>query len=580
MSETEQTGLMRMNVSRQALEVAGGLRARFGAMPKGKRTMWMAGALMLVAVALGWTWWSSRPDYKVLFSGLDGKDVQQVSQELAAAGIAFQASADGSSIQVPAEVLDKARMEVAAKGMPQTGRMGFELFDKPNWVGSEFDERVNYQRALEGELEHTVETLEVVKSARVHLVLPEANMFGAERKSAKASVVLRLRRASVDAQQAESIRGLVAGAVENLSIENVTLVDADGRVNLSERGRFAGDGDEEAQLQARLMNVLEPVAGPGNVKATVNVSYDMASEEKTDEVYDPAHSAVLSVQKSEQTTGGTHTAQGVPGTASNTPAAAPAGAVQGSAQAAAPGLPPLLQGSTLPVFPSAGGTGQSVKEESGTYAVSKHTTHTETGPGRVRRVSAAVVVNDRMVMEGAGKDGHATWKTRSAEEMHRMEMLAQAAVGFDEKRGDSVVFENVSFTTNAPEPKPAAMEKVMEQTRLLANLQPGLARTAMVGLVGVMLVWLVLRPMAKQMVATLREPAALTAGAQGSGQAGIDSGIRMSRLSASGGADGAGALTGVAQVNVLEQLSGHIRREPASTTRLLKTWISAGGEEN
>ena len=177
--------------------------------------------------------------------------MQQVSQELAAAGIPFQTTADGTGVEVPAELVDKARMEVAAKGMPQSGRLGFELFDKPNWVGSEFDEKVNYQRALEGELEHTIGTLEVVRSARVHLVLPKESLFAGEEKVAKASVVLKLRRSTMTPEQTDSIRNLVAGAVENLSAQQVTLVDADGRVNLNGRitglrrgRRGAGDGGE------------------------------------------------------------------------------------------------------------------------------------------------------------------------------------------------------------------------------------------------------------------------------------------------------------------------------------------------
>src|SRR3979490_725731 len=161
----------------------------------GERRWLIASAVFLGAMCAGMIWFAGRPDWRVLFAGLDGKDVQQVAQELAAAGIRYETTVDGSGIQVPAEMLDKARMEVAAKGMPQTGRLGFELFDKPNWVGSEFDERVNYQRALEGELEHTIGTLGVVKSARVHLVLPQASLFAAEEKVAKASVVLKLKRA-------------------------------------------------------------------------------------------------------------------------------------------------------------------------------------------------------------------------------------------------------------------------------------------------------------------------------------------------------------------------------------------------
>ena len=131
-------------------------RARDGS-ACGEAEYWLlASVVFLAAVLAAMIWYAGRTDWRVLFSGLDGKDVQQVSQELAAAGIPFEMTADGAGVQVPAEMLDKARMEVAAKGMPQTGRLGFELFDKPNWVGSEFDEKVNYQRALEGELEHTI----------------------------------------------------------------------------------------------------------------------------------------------------------------------------------------------------------------------------------------------------------------------------------------------------------------------------------------------------------------------------------------------------------------------------------------
>jgi flagellar M-ring protein FliF len=136
----------------QALAVIARGQKLLQEMPPRKRTGLLAGSVMLLAVMAGMVWFANRADWWVLFSGLEPRDVQTVSQELGAAGISFQPTADGSGIEVPAELLDKARMEVAAKGMPQTGRLGFELFDKPNWVGSEFDEKVNYQRALEGEL--------------------------------------------------------------------------------------------------------------------------------------------------------------------------------------------------------------------------------------------------------------------------------------------------------------------------------------------------------------------------------------------------------------------------------------------
>ena len=157
--------------------MAGDLQGRVKAMPPARRRWMGASTLLVLALAAGMLWYAGQTDWRVLFSGLDAKDTQQIAQELSAAGIAYELTPDGSGIQVAADQVDKARMEVASKGMPQTGRMGFELFDKPNWVGSEFDEKVNYQRALEGELEHTIGTLAVVRSARVHIVMPKDSLF-------------------------------------------------------------------------------------------------------------------------------------------------------------------------------------------------------------------------------------------------------------------------------------------------------------------------------------------------------------------------------------------------------------------
>ena len=597
MAETEQVGGAGMQRAGQtnagitgggpaekALAMASAMRERLMAMPAGKRTWLIASAVFLAAMCAGMIWFAERPDWRVLFSGLDGKDVQQVSQELAAAGIPFETTSDGGGVQVPAEMLDKARMEVAAKGMPQTGRLGFELFDKPNWVGSEFDERVNYQRALEGELEHTIGTLGMVKSARVHLVLPQDSLFAAEQKVAKASVVLKLKRASMDPEQADAIRSLIAGSVENLSVDNVTLVDADGRVNFKQRSSNAAEADAEQAMEAKLVAMLEPLAGRDNVRATVNVSYEEGSEERTDEVYDPNQVATLTMQKSEQTSGLRGQASGVPGTASNSPAGSPEGAVAGSQAAAAPGTPPLLQKQALPVYPQQNaGQSQTLHEENGTYGVTKHLVHTEQGPGRIKRVSAAVVVNDRSVAEGTGKQEHTEWKPRSAEEMHRLEELAQAAVGFDARRGDLVVIENVSFSTNAPAVKPPAMDKAMEQVQELLHTQPGLMRTAVIGICGVLLVLFVLRPVARQVTATLHEPALLTSGAN---TAAVFEQRETDALKAENDTSEETFLprpknrTQQLQQGIFEHVSEHIRREPAQSTRLLEAWIGSSEERS
>jgi flagellar M-ring protein FliF len=566
----------------RALAMLSEMQERLMAIPAQKRTWLIASAVFVAAMCAGMAWFAGRPDWRILFNGLDGRDAQQVAQELSAAGIPYEVTADGAGVQVPAAMLDKARMEVAAKGMPQTGRLGFELFDKPNWVGSEFDERVNYQRALEGELEHTIGTLGVVKSARVHLVLPQASLFAAEEKVAKASVVLKLRRDALDPEQADAIRSLVAGSVENLSPEQVTLVDADGRVNFKQRSSDAAEADAEQAMETKLVTMLEPLAGHDNVRATVNVSYDHGSEERTDEVYDPSQVATLSMQKSEQVSTPRVQPSGIPGTASNSPGGAPVGAAAGSQAAAAPGTPPLLQKQALPVYPQQGaGQGQSLTEENGTYGVTKHLVHTEQGPGRVRRVSAAVVVNDRMATEGAGKLEHMVWKPRSAEEMHRLEQLAQAAVGFDSRRGDQVVMQNISFSTNGPEIKPPAMDRLVEETSGLLHAQPGLIKTLLTGVCGVLLVLFVLRPVARQMTTTLREPLLLTAGqgaAKGLGMA-EEAMFSPPRNEEEEAMLPRGATkTHLLHQGIFEHVSDHIRREPAQSTRVLEAWIGTSEE--
>ncbi len=574
-----------VGVGTKALAVIARGQKVFQTMPPKRRTGMLASGLMLAAVIAGMAWFFNRPDWRVLYSALEPRDAGMVEQELGAAGIAYRTTSDESGVEVPAESLDKARMEVAAKGMPQTGRLGFELFDKPNWVGSEFDEKVNYQRALEGELEHTIGSLGAVKSARVHLVLPAASLFAQEAKVAKASVVLKLRKPELASEQVESIRRLVAGAVENLTADNVTLVDADGRLDLQAKDQHAHENDAEQEMQAKLVAMLEPTVGVGNVRAIVNAEYDDGAEERTDEVYDPSLTAPTSMQKTEQLSGAAAKASGVPGTASNTPAAAPVGAVQGSAAAASPGVPPLLQPAAgkevLPVYPDRGyGQNQTMKEESGTYAVTKHVLHREDGPGRLKRVTVAVVVNDRMTMEGAGKLEHAVWKPRSSEEMHRLEGLAQAAVGYDLKRGDAVVVENVGFSANVTEPALVGFAKALEQAKDLMHQEPGIGRVGMMGFVGLLVVLIVLRPVAKQVVMALEEPKALPialdvkAGLPGSTAGGHDAlGAGMEAMAALEEADEAEV-----QKMIVDEIAGRIQKKPVQSTKLLEQWINGPQE--
>ena len=236
---------------------------------------------MLAVLTGGLLWYALRPDWRTLYVNLDPEDARQTGQILAQAQIPFEPTPDGAGIQVPAAQLDKARLATAAKGGVKSGRLGFEIFDKPNWVGSEFDEQVNYQRALEGELEHTVGTLADIESARVHLVLPHDSLFRDQERAAKASVVIKLRHRSLADGEPEAIRNLVASAVDGLTADNVVLVDAGGHLPLGPKTAEALELTAEQALEEKLISTLEPVTGASNVRASVTLDYDRAATDVT-----------------------------------------------------------------------------------------------------------------------------------------------------------------------------------------------------------------------------------------------------------------------------------------------------------
>lgn len=418
-----------------------------------------------------------QPSWRVLYANLDPADARELSDELSAAKIPFDVTPDGTTLKVPADQLDKARLQTAAKGGPKSGRLGFELFDKPNWVGSEFDERVNYQRALEGELEHTIASLGSVKSAHVHLVLPHDSLFSEQQQEAKASVLLKLKQRDLSPQEVDAIRNLVASAVDHLSPANVVLVDADGRAQLGAKNANHASSEEEQRLADRLVATLEPITGDGNVRASVHLEYDSTASEETDETYDPNATVTLSMQRSEQQSGDRSPAGGVPGTVSNAPNA----------------QPPLLP-------PPRNATATSMKEESGTYGASKKTRHIVEGPGRLKRATVALLLNDR----SQPATGHGAATTRvpwTPEQMKRITELAQAAVGYDAARGDLISVENISFDST-PEAGMSVTDRALSAAQSLDLPRYG---AALLGLLA--LIVLVVRPVTRSVTRAAALPA-------------------------------------------------------------------------
>ena len=519
-----------------------------------RQRLLLGGGAALVGITL-WVFVGllGKPRFATLYSGLKPAEAQALGGRLAAKNIAYELSPDGSSVLVPAEQLDASRLETASQGLPRNARLGFEIFDTPNWAGSDFTEKVNYQRALEGELERTLQTLSEVEGVRVHLVLPHESLFTEQEQPAKAAVILKTRGGRLSDQAQLAIPQLVASAVEGLRPENVTVVDADSSTPLlHSRNGSTGTGghDLDEELSKTLVRTLEPVVGASHVRASVHVEYDLSSSDNTEEIYDPKGTSTLTQQKSEENMGGAGPA-GIPGTASNLPA--------GTAPAA-----------TAAVNAAVGQETQSSRSESTTFAVSKSVRHTVLPPGRIKRIAAAVLLDD--VVETVEKDGKksVTRRKRSDEELKQISQLAAAAIGLDTQRGDLLSLENLSFQ-EIPVETPAAPSRLDRSLRLLAGWS-GLLRYLGIVALFVIVYLLMLRPIRKELLNTFRElPGQMARSIKGKAKSDISlggSGSEAVQIEALSGADDgrrAGALK--------RQLSEKVKAEPAAASRLVQSWI-------
>jgi flagellar M-ring protein FliF len=504
-----------------------------------KQRMLMAAGAALVGITLwGFVNLLGKPKMTTLYSGLKPTDAQAMGSRLAAKNIAYELSADGSSLLVASEQLDAARLETASQGLPHNARLGFEIFDTPNWSGSDFTEKVNYQRALEGELERTLQTMSEVEAVRVHLVMPRESLFTEQEREAKAAVILKTRGGNLSEHAQLAIPQLVASAVDGLRPENVTVIDADTNTPLLHPGgrngqRMGSDLDQE--LEKTVLRTLEPVVGAEHVRASVHVDYELSTSENTDEIYDPTKSATLTQQKSEETAGGGLPA-GVPGTASNLPGATPAKAVVATNDS------------------------QASRSESETFAVSKTVHHVLRPAGDVKRITAAVLVDD--AVENAGT-GTAARRKRTPDELKQIEQLTAAAIGTDPQRGDLISVQNLSFQ-EIPVEKLAPPTKI-EKTRSLLVQWSGLLRYAGILALFLIVYFLMLRPVKKQVLTAFRElPARISKGGVNN-LAGASAAIEVELPAGAEQSKRAGALK--------KQLAEKVKSEPEAASRLVQGWI-------
>jgi flagellar M-ring protein FliF len=401
--------------------------------------------VLAAAVAIGLTafFWSQKPAYAPLFSGLADKDAADVVDALHAAGVEYQLDPLSGAITVPEAHLREARLKLASQGLPQGTRGGIEVMEKDQGFGtSQFVENARYQHALETEIGRTISELKPVKDARVHLALPKPSPFANAHEAPSASVMLQLHPGrSLEADQIAAIIHLVASSIPDLAPTRVTVVDQNGRLLTtpdpgSDQAQSAFQFEQRRRLEAnyvqRVQELLEPMMGPGRVSAQVAVDMDFAETEEAKETYAPDPAKMRSEQLSEQTTSNAAPAQGVPGATSNTPP------VAGSATTA-------TATTTAPIAAS--------KSSTRNFELDRTLSHTHSPPGRVRRVSAAVLLDVLPVAAAAtaptpdNKSLATTGATQALDEkqLKQVEDLVKQAIGFDEKRGDSVSIMNAAF---------------------------------------------------------------------------------------------------------------------------------------
>lgn len=407
----------------------------FAHLPLGNRIGLGLAAAALAAIAVASWLWIRAPDWRVLYANLSERDGGAIVAQLAQMGVPYRISEGGGAILVPAAQVHDARLRLAAQGLPKGSVVGFELLENPKLGATQFQEQVSYQRALEGELARTIQSLGAVAAARVHLAIPRSTLFVRERQRPSASVMVKLHPGrTLERAQLAGIVHLVASSVPELSARAVTVVDHHGTLLSAPGENPAGlDGAQLAYLQEleasyarRIVDLAEPIVGRGNVRAQVTLELDFSLAESTAETFKPNQdgkdAAVRSQTTSESTEGAGVRAAGVPGTASNQPGAA---------------------------APAPGAAGGSTRREATTnFELDKTVRVVRHATGTVKRLSAAVLVNHRRVTDA---EGNTRFEPLKDEELAQIGTLAREAVGFNKERGDSLSVASVPFTPEADE---------------------------------------------------------------------------------------------------------------------------------
>ena len=391
-------------------------------------------AIAVLAAIYGLANWHREQDFKPLYTGVAAEDAAVIVQKIKESGSEYRLSETGGVISVPSSKVAELRLEMAAAGLPKSGRIGFELFDKTNFGATEFVEHVNYNRALEGELERSIGSLNAVEVARVHLTAAKDSVFVESREQAKASVVVKLKPgALLLPQNVSAIQQLVGSAVEGLNPEDVAVVDTRGSL-LSRRKLSSNDDPSDAMFERKqriehdlldkINNTLEPLLGRDKFRAGVTVDCDLASSEENEETYDPTKSVMTNSQKTEEVSTGSGGA-GIPGTASNLP------------------RPPARVGGPTNTT--------SRRTENVSYESSHLVKKTRIPDGGVKRLSVSVLVAQQVRWEGKGNAKKPVPVPVAPETLKAVNDLVVAVTGFTQQRGDQITVESLPFEATMEE---------------------------------------------------------------------------------------------------------------------------------
>ncbi len=500
----------------------------------------------------------TQPAMSPLFTDLTMQDSNQIIRELDSRGIDYQLRNEGQIIMVPQEQSLRLRMDFAARGIPAGGGVGYEVFDKSdNFSSTSFVQQMNKLRALEGELSRTIRTLDRVSNARVHLVVPERRLFERDKVEPRASIVLKIN-GDLDTAQVRAIRHLVASAVEGLKPEKISIVDEGGRL-LADGAADGGDvaaaqGEKQTALEMRVKRQVEEivasVVGSGRARVQVAADIDFNRIQQTSETFDPESRVVRSTQTRNENTASQEGQNEV--------------TVGNQLPAAAAGTPP------------AGPRENAEKaDEVVNYEISK-TVRTETiEGGRVKKLSVAVLVDGAY---SKAADGTMAYAPRTQEEIDRITQLVRTAIGFDQQRGDQVEVVNLRFA-DAPEiidtPEPTMFERMFGFTK------DDMVRFAELGVFAgltLLVLFLVVRPMIRQIIAPEKIQAIRNAMLPGGGQPQLAGPGGQAALPAPDGQDPGGVVqlsnvNGALPAMTLQKVGDVVKDNPQETVAVLRNWM-------